>query len=524
MSTPPDTQSKKIRYFRRDFPRMTPIDYGIHMPRSGFSLGAIALACVLSNVASAADRPNFLFLFSDDHRADTLAAWGNSHIDTPSLDALVARGYSFRRTYCMGSPHGAVCVPSRAMVMTGQAFTRVPESLDGVDTLPRRLRDSGYATFITGKWHNEPLSVLEGFSRGNTVMVDAMSNHLEVPLVDIVPNDEIRKRFDNPRWGEGFSTEMFADAAIEFLRDYDDDAPFFCYVAFTAPHDPRMPPEPYREKYYAKRPPLPPNFMPQHPFDNGGLLTRDENLAPWPRPEEMIRDQIAEYYGMIEHLDAHIGRVLDALAASPHADNTYVVFAADHGLAMGSHGLLGKQSVYEHSMRAPLIIAGPGIPHGETQALTYLFDLAPTILDLADAEPLKSIDGLSLAPIWRGDRESVRDVVFLAFERSQRALVESQWKLIRYPLINYTQLFDLTSDPHEMTNLADAPEHADRLATMLQRLAQEQARYGDTAPLSVESPQPKDFDLTGMRGMHDPWQPDWIVDKYFRAPATASAP
>lgn len=478
---------------------------------------AIAIA-LLSNcsMVRADSRPNFLFLFSDDHRADTIAAYGNPHIDTPALDALVARGFSFRRNYCMGSPHGAVCVPSRAMVMTGQAYLRIPETLDGVDTLPQRLGEAGYTTFVTGKWHNEPPSLMRSFERGEAIMFGGMSNHEIVPLADILENG----RLGNQRYGEGFSTEIFADRAINFLKTYDGDPPFFCYVPFTAPHDPRQPPEPYRGKYYTARPPLPPNFMPQHPFDNGRLLTRDENLAPWPRTEEVIRDQVAEYYGMIEHLDTNIGRIVDALAASPYSENTYVVFAADHGLAMGSHGLLGKQNVYEHTMKSLLIVAGPGIPHGETHALTYTFDVVPTIAQLADIEPLQRTDGIDLAPIWRGERESVRDAIFLAYEAGQRAIVEPRWKLIRYPLINYTQLFDLANDPYEMQNLADIAEHAERIEALMEKLAAEQERYGDAAPLTVDHPYPRFVDLSGIRGEPDPWQPAWIIEKYFLRPTS----
>ncbi len=108
--------------------------------------------------------------------------------------------------------------------------------------------------------------------------------------------------------------------------------------------------------------------MPQHPFDHGALIIRDENLAAWPRTEEVVRDQLAEYYGLITHLDEQVGRILAALDENGQAENTIVVYAADHGLAVGSHGLLGKQNLYEHSMRCPLIVRGPGIPQGSTDA------------------------------------------------------------------------------------------------------------------------------------------------------------
>ena len=116
------------------------------------------------------------------------------------------------------------------------------------------------------------------------------------------------------RTGEKFSSELFADAAIEFLRSQDGQNPFFAYVAFTAPHDPRQPPLEYREPYYSNLPPLPPNFLPQLPFDNGMMNGgRDENLGAWPRAEKMIRDQLAEYYGLITHMDGQVGRILAAL-------------------------------------------------------------------------------------------------------------------------------------------------------------------------------------------------------------------
>jgi len=474
-----------------------------------YALAFATLACA-SLSAQAQPRPNVLFILTDDQRADTIAAYGNTHIHTPSMDRLANRGFNFRRNYCMGSPHGAVCVPSRAMLLTGQAYFRIPLGLEGVATLPQHLRALGYTTFITGKWHNEEPGLLKSFESGRAIMLGGMANHEAVPLADISDG-----ALANERVGKGFSSEIFADTAIEFLKNAPRDRPFFCYVPFTAPHDPRMPPAAYREKYYKNRPPLPPNFMTQHPFDNGRLIVRDEVLAPWPRTGDAIRDQLAEYYGMIEHLDAQIGRILDALAASPFADNTYIVFAADHGLALGSHGLLGKQNVYEHTMRAPMIIAGPGVQHGETSALTYLFDTVPTLCALLKVSPPGKVDGASLVPLWLGEKPSVRDVAFLAYEDAQRAIVESRWKLIRYPLIDYTQLFDLATDPDEMHNLADVPEYADRVHALSKRLAQEQSHYGDSAPLSIENPLPKNINLNGFPREPDPWQPEWIVRKYF---------
>lgn len=472
-------------------------------------LAVLALAGCRSQ---ADERPNFLFLFADDQRADTIAAWGNRHIRTPHLDRLVEQGFSFRANYNLGSNGGAVCIPSRAMVNTGRAYFRVPNNLEGVKLLPELLRERGYVTFATGKWHNERPSWLRGFARGKAVFFGGMADHTKVPVEDLSADG----RLVNARIGEKFSSELFADAAIEFLRGYRDRRPFYAYVAFTAPHDPRQPPEPYRQMYYAQPPPLPANFLPQHPFNNGNLGGRDENLAPWPRTPEVIRDQLAEYYGMITHLDEQIGRILEALEASGRARNTYVIFAADHGLAIGSHGLLGKQNLYEHSQKCPLVIAGPGIPAGRsTQALTYLLDLFPTVLRLAGIAPASDLDGEDLAPLWRGEKERLRDSLFLSYMNLMRAVRDERYKLLRYPQINYTQLFDLASDPEEMHNLAEAPEQAGRIERLTRLLVEWQRRVGDAQPLATDKPQPKYVDMSGTKRQPDKWQPEWIVKKYF---------
>jgi arylsulfatase A-like enzyme len=310
-------------------------------------------------------RPNFLFLFADDQRTDTIGAWGNPYIETPSLDRLADAGFSFRANYNLGGHHGAVCQPSRMMVNTGMSYFRVPDDMSGARLLPELLGDQGYTTFGTGKWHNGRESWLRGFQNGTAIFFGGMSDHTQVPLQDRLPDGILGKDRE-----DGFSSVLFADAVIDFLRGHTDDTPFYAYVAFTAPHDPRQPPLPHRDRYYENRPPLPANFAPQHPFLIGDPMVRDEQLAAWPRTEEVVSDQLAEYYGLITHMDEEVGRILDVLDETGHAENTYIIYAADHGLAMGSHGLLGKQSVYEHSQRAPLIVVGPDVPRGESRAFT----------------------------------------------------------------------------------------------------------------------------------------------------------
>lgn len=473
---------------------------------------AVAMPRVLYSSYLPAKKYNFLFLLADDQRADSIHAYGNNYIQTPNLDKLIARGFSFRQNYCLGSNGGAVCVPSRAMINSGRSYFNVDSKITGVKIMPELLRENGYTTFATGKWHNQEESFLRGFETGKALYFGGMADHTKVSVVDLGPEG----KFINERVGEKFSSELFTNAAIEFLENHKGDKPFYAYVAYTAPHDPRNPPMKYRQMYYRNRPPLPKNFKPQHPFDNGHMVGRDENLAPWPRTEDVIRDQLAEYYGLVTHLDEHIGRVLEVLRKSRHAENTIIIYAADHGLALGSHGLLGKQSIYEHSMGCPLIFAGPGIPKGgSTKAFSYLLDIFPTVCGLTGLQAPAGVEGKDLRPIWEGRADGVRDSVFLSFSKIQRSVRDERWKLIRYPQINHTQLFDLKNDPDELNNLADEPLQAGRVKQMLQQLKELQQKVGDSLPLTVANPKPKEIDLTGTPRKPDRWQPDWIVQKYF---------
>jgi arylsulfatase A-like enzyme len=343
-------------------------------------------------------------------------------------------------------------------------------------------------------------------------MFGGMSDHEKVPVRDLGPEGKLTE----PRTGEKFSSELFADAAIRFLEKQDGQKPFFLYTAFTAPHDPRQPPPGFPAKY-SSRPPLPPNFLPQLPFDNGAMNGgRDENLAAWPRTEAVIRDQLAEYYAMIEHLDAQIGRILAALKKSGQFDRTIIVYAADNGLALGSHGLLGKQSAFEHSMRVPLIVSGPGIPRGKSSsAFTYHFDLFPTLCDVAGLTAPGNLSGESLRPIWTGQLEKIRETCFLPYIQVQRAIRDERWKLICYPKINYIQLFDLQNDPDERQSVYDNPAHAPHVARLLGLMKEWQARVGDTLALPATGQPPAKIDLTGKERKPDQWQPAWIVQKYF---------
>jgi arylsulfatase A-like enzyme len=457
-------------------------------------LAALLAAAGLLVPIRAADKPNVLFLFSDDQRADTLAALGNSHIQTPNLDRLVHEGTAFTRAYCMGARQGAVCVPSRAMLMTGRTLFRVATDLKDQPTWPETFARAGYATFLTGKWHNGPESARRAFQEGRAVFFGGMGNPYQLPVQDFTAGGPLTNLRDSGK----HSVELFADCAADFLKRQKGEKPFLCYVAFNAPHDPRLAPKGYHDRYNAARPPLPANYLPQHPFNNGDLTGRDERLAPWPRTPEVVRQHLADYYAAITFLDAQVGRILDALKASGQYDNTLIVFSSDHGLAIGSHGLFGKQNLYDHAMHAPLIFAGPSVPKDRrSDALCYLLDIFPTLGELAGLpQAPEGSEGKSLAPVLAGKKDRVRDSLFFAYTAVQRAVLDDRWKLIVYPQVNKVQLFDLKNDPGEMKDLAADPAHAGDVERLTGLLKEAQQQAGDTQPLRSEKPKPLEFDFS----------------------------
>lgn len=447
------------------------------------SLGLGAAACAGWGSAGAGDmpagrRPNILFILTDDQREDTIAALGNPHIRTPNLDALAGRGVVFTNAYCMGGFSGAVCMPSRMMTLRGRSWFSVRDLPPGFPNLAASMKAGGYETYFLGKRGNTDPEVQAQFSTCAYVKPERAGG-AESKNAD----EEVRR--------EGTPGKHIAEGAISFLRGRDRTRPFFMYLAGPEPHDPRVAPQAYLDLYDEAALPLPSNFMPYHPFDNGELLIRDEQLAAWPRTEQEIRRHLRDYYAVITHMDEQIGRIVQALRDLGEYDNTLIVFSSDQGIAIGSHGLMGKQNLYEHSMGVPLIFAGPGIPEGKrADAFCYLFDVFPTLCGLAGLPIPEGLDGVSLAPVIQGNQDSIRDTVFLAYRDVQRAVRQGPWKLIRYPQVDVTQLFNLADDPGETRDLAADAAHADKVRGLLQAMEQQQALYGDRLALHVDAPKP----------------------------------
>jgi arylsulfatase A-like enzyme len=411
-----------------------------------------------AQAADAPPRPNILFVFSDDQRWDTIAALGNPEIKTPHLDRLVERGFHFTNAYCMGSMIGAVCLPSRTMLITGRSLWHIPENPrsvkapPGVPLLPLLLRDAGYVTFHCGKIGNS--------CRFGNAAFDV--------------NIEMKGRTAD-------SATQTADHAIKFLKNHDGSRPFFMYLAPQVPHDPCLAPPEFAGMYDPAKLSLSKNFLPKHPFDNGELKVRDELLAAHPRTKQEMQQHLAGYYGTISHLDHEVGRVLQEIKDRGWSDDTIVIYSSDQGLSVGGrHGLMGKQNLYE-DVKPPLVIAGPGIPQGKSDALVYLFDLFPTICDLAGAKTPDVVEGRSLVPVLDHPQLALRDWLFGAYKDCQRMIRDSRWKLIRYNAsgVRNTQLFDLAHDPDELDNLADEGKFAAQRKRLEALLAQARRELDD---------------------------------------------
>jgi len=360
------------------------------------------------------------------------------------------------------------------------------------------LQTAGYRTFGTGKWHNGPEAFHRSFSDGAEIFFGGMADHWNVPVYDFDPTGRYDARIprckdpgrskeleilsaDHIRAGK-HSTELLADAAEAFLGGYEGDAPFFLYVSFLAPHDPRTMPERFQKMYDPERIPLPENFLGGHPFDNGALKIRDELLADFPRDPGEIRQHVADYYAMISHLDHEIGRILAALEAAGKADDTIIILAGDNGLAVGQHGLMGKQNLYDHSVRVPLVFSGPGVPQNvRTEAFAYLLDIYPTLCELIGLATPASVEGRSLVRAMRDPSASVRDALYLAYTGCQRGVRDRRHKLIEYHVHGRrtTQLFDLQSDPKELHDLAGDSRLSDTVARLRVELARLRDEWDD---------------------------------------------
>lgn len=481
---------------------------------------------------SAPEPPNFLFIITDDQDTYSVGAYRRTEpcevdvngapylIDTPHIDRLAAEGMLFHQARIMGANMGAVCTPSRTSIMTGKGTWQRTAEVTAAVTFPgifnRGVRDGlpnlPYATYRTCKEGNsyptanaEFTTVLDATKRGNT---------------------------------DGNGSEWHGNNAVNFIADWaanhrSSGKPFFIYLGFSHPHDTRNArTTPDLTGRYGclntnpaaltmvnpAAPPAPANLLtctpatyPAHPFDHGHLDARDENSVSGIlqyRTEAVVRNEIGRNFACVDWIDQQIGRVLDRLE-DPDGDgntsdsvinNTYIVFTSDHGIAIGRHGLQGKQNLYEHTWRVPYIVRGPGIaPGSETDALVYLHDTFPTFCDLAGLDlpaTIKENDGQSFRPVLEGKSTNHRSVLYGLYAGGStpgiRAVTDGRFKMIKYDVgtntTQVTQLFDLQTNPfellpqHGVKNLADRPAYARIRFRLEEALMQQRIENADPYP------------------------------------------
>lgn len=423
-------------------------------------LSLLTLQVVLGvSPALAAERPNILLLLSDDHNYRALGVAGYKVLRTPNLDRLAGEGVYFDRCF---TPN-PICMPSRACLYTGQDSWTNGVTFNGKainensPLLPRLLAAAGYETWFAGKWHNDGRPWTLGFTTGGRCWAGGKFDQFAMALTPFGGGPESRETAD------AYSTTVFTDDAVEYLEG-EHSRPFFMVVAYTVGHDAFLAPPGYEGKYSPGDVPLPPNFMPRPPFEQFNPKIRDETVLPFPRTETAVREATAEYYAMFEHLDEQIGRMLDALEWKQIEEKTVVIFSSVKGLSLGSHGIIGKQTMYEEGIRASLIVRHPGLRGAAkiNSELVSTMDILPTICEAAGVKIPSTVEGMSLLGMYEGKQKG-RERLFFSYHDPKRftvtrAVRTSRYKLIHHLITDEREFFDLAEDPHEIVNLAGRPE------------------------------------------------------------------
>lgn len=451
-------------------------------------LYVLAAGCLFSAFSSKPPKPappvkkkNILIIFTDDQRYNTINALGNKEIITPTMDLLAKNGTSFTQTHIAGSLGSNVGTASRTMLMTGKSLFGIHKDGSVIPvtqkTYPQLFRENGYLTFATGKWHSDRASFNRSFEKGENIFFGEMHT---TPFAPVLNHYDPTGAYNEPFTGQKFSSLYYADAAVNFLNEQKGKTrPFLLYVAFTSPHTPHTPPQDYGYRYDPEKLSLPANCMLQ-----GSFLSEEDSdkLLPSPRTEEGIRRGTANYYAMISEVDKQMARIIEALKASGKYENTIIVFASDNGLAMGQHGLSGKQNLYDHSRRVPMIMSGPGIPKGkQTSQYCYLHDLFPTLCAVNGIKPPVKTEGKSQHLAFSKAPVKGRPELFSAYSNQQRSIKNNGFKLVVYNLngTTQTQLFDLKKDPLEMNNLAGKATYAKKQAALYKLLDAEMIKQRD---------------------------------------------
>ncbi|MFG0251830.1 MAG: sulfatase-like hydrolase/transferase [Phycisphaerales bacterium JB038] len=490
-------------------------------PPTDLAKYAVALMCPLispfvslAGEPTAVRRPNILLIVADDQSPFDLRRYEpNSVLETPTIDRLAAEGMTIDGAYHMGSWSGAVCTPSRHMIMSGRTVWHLPRN---------GIRGAGPNPLCPEDLADHTLAAVFNRAGYDTMRTCKRGNSYEAANKQFTVRRDATKRGANAEDGSAWHAEQVLAYLDERAKTGDED-PCFIYLGFSHPHDPRWASDELAAKYGAhnteiadppnpKAPALPVNYLPAHPFHHGHPGLRDEVKGQGVmerRDEATIRNEIGRQFACSENIDTQIGRVLAKLEAMGELDNTYVIYTADHGMAIGRHGLQGKQNLYEHTWRVPLIVKGPGIAVGSrAQGNVYLLDMLGTLCDLTGVDTPATFEGISFLPVLRGKASTVREVLYGVYcggtKPGMRCVRRGNWKLIKYDVLDgevrETQLFDLSRNPMELLrehqdeavvdlvghrpeagqiNLADDPKYAAVRAEMEALLRAEMERLDD---------------------------------------------
>jgi len=421
----------------------------------------------------AQDRPNILFILTDDQRHCAMGCAGHPFVKTPNMDRLAAEGVRLRNAFVTTS----LCSPSRASFLTGcyahthGVFTNGSGDLDrSRTTFPMLLRGAGYETAFIGKWHmGSNASPRPGFD--HWVSFAGQGRYFRCPLnVD-----------GQARTAAKYIADELVDHAIRFVRK-KRSKPFMLYLSHKAVHAPFTPPKRNADLYKDAE-----IELHLHPND------RLDDKVPWGRkPPKNAIECIRNYMAALTAVDENLGRLLKTLEELKILDETAIVFAGDNGYFHGEHGLWDKRAAYEPSVRIPLLMRYPPLikPGSVCEAMVLNIDLAPTLLELAGVEPPRAMQGESWLPAATGRKPGRQSFLYEYFREGDRrfnrpsvlAVRTPRWKYITYPSLpadeRVIELYDLKADPHELRNLAADKAHAETLREMqalLQRLKKQTA-------------------------------------------------
>ncbi|TVY09460.1 sulfatase-like hydrolase/transferase [Paenibacillus cremeus] len=444
----------------------------------------------MSSASALNNQPNILIFMPDQMQAQVTLPGHLCHM--PNVNRLASEGVSFTYAY----PPMAHCCPARASFMTGLyptqhgVFNNVSNDQalrttlnDGVEMFSEKLQDVGYQLFYSGKWHVSATEMPRDRGWAELHMREQKLDHgsrreaFRKLKADKAEADRERGEIARPGWGSyrlyGTSDERYEDtkdyrtvqAAIEQLdRLKDSSDPWCMFVGPTAPHDPFIVPEKYAKMYDPSKVQLPPNFH-DDMKDKPGIYRRMKSVFSQ-LTEDEVKESIAHYWGFCTMVDDLFGEVLEALERNGQLDNTIVMFVSDHGEHAGAHGLYCKGiSTFDEGYRVPFIIRAPQLAEHGGRAMdefVSLMDAAPTILELAGAQPLGKCSGLSLVPFLRGTQpERWRDSLFTQCNGTELYYINRMVKTKRYKFVynpsDLDELYDLQADPHELVNIADHP-------------------------------------------------------------------